>query len=127
MKQKIELLAPARDSATAMAALEHGADAVYMGGPSLGARAAATNSIGDIARVADRAHRFGAKLYVTMNTIIYDRELDDALRQTWQLYRAGADALIVQDMALTAMEGMPPIEHFPKLLSTTSRYFVSSR
>lgn len=110
MKQKIELLAPARDSATAMAALEHGADAVYMGGPSLGARAAATNSIGDIARVADRAHRFGAKLYVTMNTIIYDRELDDALRQTWQLYRAGADALIVQDMALTAMEGMPPID-----------------
>lgn len=110
MKQKIELLAPARDSATAMAALEHGADAVYMGGPSLGARAAATNSIDDIARIADRAHRFGAKLYVTMNTIIYDRELDDALRQTWQLYRAGADALIVQDMALTAMEGMPPID-----------------
>lgn len=110
MKQKIELLAPARDSATAIAALEHGADAVYMGGPSLGARAAATNSIGDIARVADRAHRFGAKLYVTMNTIVYDRELDDALRQTWQLYRAGADALIVQDMALTAMEGMPPID-----------------
>ena len=70
MKQKIELLAPARDSATAIAALEHGADAVYMGGPSLGARAAATNPIGDIARVADRAHRFGAKLYVTMNTII---------------------------------------------------------
>ena len=110
MKQKIELLAPARDSATAMAALEHGADAVYMGGPSLGARAAATNSIGEIARVADRAHRFGAKLYVTMNTIIYDHELDDALRQAWHLYRAGADALIVQDMALTAMEGMPPID-----------------
>ncbi len=90
-------------------ALLHGADAVYMGGPSHGARAAASNSIDDLRAVADMAHLYGARLYVTLNTIIYDDELEAVERQVWDLWRAGVDALIVQDMALLRMH-LPPIE-----------------
>ena len=96
----LELLAPARDAATAVEAIRHGADAVYIGGPAFGARAAAGNSIDDIRRVAEYAHTFGAKVYVTLNTIVYEDELDDVRRLVCELDRAGADALIVQDMAL---------------------------
>lgn len=110
-KQKprpVELLAPAKDKATAIEALRHGADAVYMGASSHGARQAAGNSVNDIAEVARYAHRFGAKVYVTVNTIIYDNELNQVRDLVWDLWRAGADALIVQDMALLEMD-LPPI------------------
>lgn len=105
----IELLAPARDVATAIAAIDHGADAVYMGAGAFGARSAAGNSIDDIRQVVDYAHQFGVRVYATVNTIIFDSELDAVRDLSWQLYRAGVDALIVQDLALTRMEGMPPI------------------
>lgn len=104
----IELLAPAKDAETAIQAILHGADAVYMGASSHGARHAAANSVADIARVAAFAHRYGARVYVTVNTIIYDDELADVERLVWDLWRAGADALIVQDMALLMMN-LPPI------------------
>ena len=95
----IELLSPARDADCGIEAIRHGADAVYIGGPDFGARAAAGNSVDDIRRLCDYAHLFGAKVYVTLNTILYDRELAAAERLIVQLYRAGADALIVQDWA----------------------------
>ena len=104
----LELLSPARDAETAIAAIDHGADAVYMGASSHGARSAAANSIDDIRRVAEYAHQYGARLYVTVNTIIYDDETSKVERLVHDLYRAGADALIVQDMALLRME-LPPI------------------
>jgi len=104
----IELLAPARNIDVARQAILHGADAVYIGGPSHGARAAASNSISDIAALVEFAHRFGVRVYVTLNTIIYDDELDAVRRIVVSLYRAGVDALIVQDMALPAMD-LPPI------------------
>lgn len=106
---RLELLAPARDAETAIAAIDHGADAVYIGGPDHGARAAAANSVEDISRVADYAHRFGARVYVTLNTLIYDDELDAVQGLVTELYAAGVDALIVQDMALLEMD-LPPVE-----------------
>lgn len=109
MPRPLELLAPARDFEVARMALMHGADAVYMGGPSHGARAAASNSIDDIRAVAELAHLYGARLYVTLNTIIFDDELQAVERQVWDLWQAGVDALIVQDMALLRMH-LPPIE-----------------
>ncbi len=104
----LQLLSPARDADTAIIAIDHGADAVYMGAPSHGARAAASNSIEDIGRVCRYAHRFDARVYVTVNTIIYEDELDDVCRMVWPLYCAGVDALIVQDMSLLRMP-LPPI------------------
>ncbi len=104
----IELLAPARDADTGIEAIRHGADAVYIGGPGFGARAAAGNPVADIGRLADYAHTYGARVYVAMNTLVYDDELDRAGRLAWQLYRAGADALIVQDMGLLQLD-LPPI------------------
>lgn len=109
MIQQLELLAPARDAATAIAAINHGADAVYIGAPAFGARAAATNSVEDIARVCDYAHQFGARVYVTLNTLIYNDELDAARRLIVQLWQIGVDALIVQDMAVLEMD-IPPID-----------------
>lgn len=104
----IELLAPAKDAATAIAAIDHGADAVYIGAPSHGARSAAAVSVDDIGRVAEYAHRFGARVYVTVNTIVLDNETKAVERMVGELYRAGADALIVQDMGLLRMQ-LPPI------------------
>lgn len=105
----IELLAPARDLATAIAAIDCGADAVYIGGPDHGARAAAANSIEDIKKLVEYAHPFGVKVYVTLNTLVYENEIDDVKELVRQLYRAGVDALIVQDMSLLEMD-IPPIE-----------------
>lgn len=102
MKQ-IELLAPAKDLATARAAIDSGADAVYMGGPRLGARAAATNSMDDIAEAARYAHLYGARLYMTMNTIVYDHEIDEARKIAQEAIDAGVDALIIQDPAYLRM------------------------
>ncbi|MCM1293336.1 MAG: U32 family peptidase [Bacteroides sp.] len=104
----IELLAPARSSSIAREAILHGADAVYMGASSHGARAAAANTVDDIRRTVDFAHQFGAKVYVTVNTIIYEQELTDVERLIRQLYTAGVDALIVQDMAVLRLD-IPPI------------------
>lgn len=105
----LELLAPARDVATAREAILHGADAVYIGAPSHGARAKAVNTIDDIRELVKFAVPFGVKIYVTVNTIIYDDELEDVSRMIWELYAAGVDALIVQDMALLEM-GLPLIQ-----------------
>ena len=101
--REIELLAPARDLATGIEAIRHGADAVYIGAPKFGARAAAGNSVEDIRQLVEYAHPFGVKVYVTLNTIIYDNELDEVQRLVGELADAGVDALIVQDFALCAM------------------------
>ncbi|MCM1348472.1 MAG: U32 family peptidase [Firmicutes bacterium] len=108
-KRKIELLAPARDAQTAIEAISHGADAVYIGSESHGARSAAANSVEQIARVVNEAHRFGVRVYVTLNTLVYDNELRQVEALVKRLYRIGVDALIVQDMALLRMD-IPPID-----------------
>lgn len=96
----LELLAPAKNLEIGMAAIDHGADAVYIGASRFGARASAGNSTDDIARLSDYAHQFGAKVHVTLNTIIYDDELDETVQLAEDVARAGADALLVQDMGL---------------------------
>ena len=105
----IELLSPAKNLECGIEAIRHGADAVYIGAPKYGARAAAGNSLDDLRQLADYAHQFGARVYVTLNTIVYDDELAEVEALVWQLYRIGIDALIVQDMALLTMK-LPPIE-----------------
>ena len=107
--KKIELLAPAKNLACGIAAITHGADAVYIGAPRFGARSAAGNSVEEIKELVLFAHRFGVKIYVTLNTIIKDEELEDARALAWELYRVGIDALIVQDMSLIQMDEMPPL------------------
>lgn len=102
----IELLAPAKDYRTAVAAVDFGADAVYIGGARFGARQAAGNTTEEIARVAEYAHRFGVRVHATLNTLLWDDELAEAERQARELIAAGIDALIVQDMALRRM-GLP--------------------
>ena len=108
MPQPIELLAPARNADIAISAIDHGADAIYIGASAHGARKMASNTLEDIARVVSYAHIFNVKVYVTVNTIVYDDELKDVERLVWNLYRIGVDALIVQDMALLRMH-LPPI------------------
>lgn len=105
----LELLSPARDAAIAREAILHGADAVYIGGPGFGARHNASNSLRDIAELVPFAHRFGAKVFVTLNTILHDDELEPAQRLIADLYHAGVDALIVQDMGVLELD-IPPIE-----------------
>ena len=87
----LELLSPARDAAIAREAILHGADAVYIGGPGFGARHNASNSLRDIAELVPFAHRFGAKVFVTLNTILHDDELEPAQRLITDLYQAGVD------------------------------------
>ena len=101
--RKIELLAPAKDLDTAVDAIDCGADAVYIGAGKFGARYSATNPIEDIARVAEYAHRYGVKVYATLNTLLFDNELEAAHEQALALIDAGVDALIVQDMAYWQM------------------------
>lgn len=107
-KRKIELLAPAKNLECGIEAINHGADAVYIGAPKFGARAAAGNSLEDIAALVEHAHLYNARIYVTVNTILKDEELKETEEMVWELYRAGVDALIVQDMALLEMN-LPPI------------------
>ncbi|MBR2026986.1 MAG: U32 family peptidase [Alistipes sp.] len=102
-KRKIELLAPAKDLVTAIDAIDCGADAVYIGAGKFGARHSATNPIEDIARVAEYAHLYGVKVYATLNTLLFDDELEEAREQALALIKAGVDALIVQDMAYWQM------------------------
>ena len=95
--RSIELLAPAKDLQCGIEAINHGADAVYIGSPKFSARAAAGNTLEDIRTLCSYAHQFGARIYVAFNTILTDEELSDAETIIWELYRAGADALIVYD------------------------------
>lgn len=106
---QLELLSPARDAAIAREAILHGADAVYIGGPGFGARHNAGNSLADIANLVEFAHRYRAKIFVTLNTILHDNELDSAQTLIHKLYHAGVDALIVQDMGILELD-IPPIE-----------------
>ena len=106
---ELELLSPARDLAIGIEAINHGADAVYIGGPAFGARSSAENSVRDIAQLVKHAHRFHSRIFVTMNTIFRDDELEPVRKLVWQLYDAGADALIIQDMGLLELD-LPPIQ-----------------
>ena len=110
-KKTIELLAPAKDKKTAFAAIDCGADAVYIGSPRFGARVNASNSLDDIKEVVEYAHRFRVKVYVTINTIMSDDELKEAVELIYQLYDTGVDAIIVQDMGLLECK-LPPIKLF---------------
>ena len=103
------MLAPARDVEIGRQAILHGADAVYLGGPVFGARANAANSVADIAKLVEFAHRYHARIFTTINTILHDAELEEARKLIWQLYDAGVDALIIQDMGLLEMD-LPPIQ-----------------
>lgn len=109
LPHELELLAPARDVEVGRQAILHGADAVYLGGPVFGARANAANSVADIAKLVEFAHRYHARIFTTINTILHDAELEEARKLVWQLYDAGVDALIIQDMGLLEMD-LPPIQ-----------------
>lgn len=109
--KKIELLAPAKDKESAIVAINYGADAVYMGASAFGARARVGNSLEDIKEVVDYAHKFGAKVYITVNTILSDDELNQAVELINDLYKIGADAIIVQDMGLLEVD-LPSIPIF---------------
>ncbi|GAB1098347.1 peptidase U32 family protein [Shewanella algae] len=105
---KLELMAPAKNADFGIEAIRHGADAVYIGGPAFGARHTAGNSVEDIARLCEFAHRYHAQVFVTFNTILLDDELEEAKRLIWAVYEAGADAIIVQDLGLLELD-LPPI------------------
>ncbi|HGM5578698.1 TPA: U32 family peptidase [Pseudomonas putida] len=108
-KNHLELLSPARDVAIAREAILHGADAIYIGGPSFGARHNACNEVGDIAELVEFARRYHARVFTTINTILHDNELEPARKLIHQLYDAGVDALIVQDLGVMELD-IPPIE-----------------
>ena len=105
---KIELLSPAKNLEVGMAALNHGADAVYIGGPSFGAREKAGNNIEDIEKLCRHAAQFDAKVYVTLNTLLYENEWEPARKLAWDCWNAGVNALIVQDLNLLQLD-LPPI------------------
>ena len=105
---KIELLSPAKNLEVGLAAIDHGADAVYIGGPAFGAREKAGNGIEDIEKLCHHAAQFDAKVYVTLNTLLYERELEPARQLAWDCWNAGVDALIVQDLQLLQLD-LPPI------------------
>ena len=106
---ELELLAPAKNAEVGIEAILHGADAVYIGGPGFGARVEAANAFDDIKKLTDFAHRFNARVYMTLNTIVNDEELKDAVRLAWRAYENGVDALIVQDMGILS-SNLPPIQ-----------------
>lgn len=106
--RNLELLAPAKNAEQGKAAINHGADAVYIGAPLFGARAAAGNSLEDIENLVRYAHVFGCKVYVTINTLLFDNELEDARSLIIKLYNIGVDALIIQDLGILEMD-IPPI------------------
>ena len=106
--KKIELLSPAKDVEVGLAAINHGADAVYIGGPDFGAREKASNTIQDIEKLCRHAALYDAKVYVTLNTLLYDNELERARKMAHDSWNAGADALIVQDLKLLDLD-LPPI------------------
>ncbi|MCU4157686.1 U32 family peptidase [Carboxylicivirga sp. A043] len=105
----IELLSPAKNLECGMAAIKHGADAVYIGGPGFGARKNAGNSLSDIEELINYAHLFGVKVYITLNTLLFDHEIDEANQLIHAIYKIGADAVIIQDMGLLETK-LPSIE-----------------
>ncbi|MCG8581253.1 MAG: U32 family peptidase [Bacteroidales bacterium] len=105
----IELLSPAKNLECGIAAINHGADAVYIGGPGFGARKNAGNSLADIEELINYAHLFGVKVYITLNTLLFDHEIDQANKLIHEIYKSGANAVIIQDMGLLETE-LPPIE-----------------
>lgn len=107
--RKIELLAPAKNLQTGIEAINHGADAVYIGADRFSARSNAGNTVEDIRQLAEYAHQYGARVFVALNTVLTDEQLPEAEKLIWELYEAGADALIVQDMGLLGLN-LPPIE-----------------
>jgi len=107
--RRLELLAPAKTAAIGHEAIRHGADAVYIGGPAFGARHNAGNPMTEIAGLVEYAHRFHARIYVTLNTILHDSELEAARTLARQCWDAGVDALIIQDMGLLELD-LPPID-----------------
>ena len=109
MQIALELLAPARNADIGIAAIDCGADAVYIAGPAFGARAAAGNPVADIARLCRYAHLYGAKVHATVNTLLQDGELEQARTLMWDLYEAGVDVFIIQDLQLLALD-LPPVE-----------------
>ena len=109
MIRPLELLAPAKNLACGIAAIDHGADAVYIGAPRFGARASVGNSVADIARLCDYAHQFQAKVYVTVNTIIYDDELEATRQLLQELQEVGVDAVLVQDFSLLTSHSSLPL------------------
>src|SRR5512145_3206073 len=117
--QKLELLAPAKDLESGKAAINHGADAVYIGASAFGARRAAGNNVSDIEALAKYAHIYNARVYVTLNTILFEDELEQARKLAIALWDAGIDALIVQDMAFMEMD-LPPV---PLFASTQTHNF----
>lgn len=109
--QKIELLSPAKDLETGLAAINCGADAVYLGAARFGAREAAGNSLADVEQLIRYAHRYWARVYVVVNTLLRDAEIDEAVKLIHQVYQAGADALIIQDVGLLECD-LPPLPLF---------------
>ena len=119
--RSLELLAPAKNLECGMAAVSHGADAVYIGASRFGARAAAGNTVEDIHQLCDYAHQYGARVYVTVNTILYEEELADTKQLLKALNACGVDALLVQDMGIleliaewSCMHRLKPITARPK-------------
>ena len=112
--RSLELLAPARNLDIGIAAIDCGADAVYIAGPGFGARQAAGNSLEDIARLCAYAHRFGARIFLTVNTIVYDNELEEVHALMRSSQEAGVDAFIVQDLALTRWDDITVPLHASK-------------
>ena len=109
IQHPLELLAPAKNADFGIEAIKHGADAVYIGGPAFGARYGAGNDVAEIKRLCDFAHRYRAKVFVALNTILHDDELEGSRLLAWELYEAGVDALIIQDMGLLEID-LPPIQ-----------------
>ena len=107
-RQKLELLSPARDLDCGIAAINHGADAVYIGASKFGARKVAGNNLEDIKKLITHAHLFSARVYVAINTLLFDEELEEAEKLIWDVYNIGADAIIIQDMGILQMN-LPPI------------------
>lgn len=120
---EIELLAPAKNLESGKVAINYGADAVYIGADRFGARAAASNSIADIHTLVQYAHKYKAKIFVTLNTILYDHELEEAETLIHQIYNAGADALIIQDMGILKMD----IPSIPLHASTQTNNYNADR
>jgi len=108
---KIELLSPAKDKICGFAAIDYGADAVYIGAPKFGARKNASNSLEDINELITYAHKFNVKVYPTVNTILFNEELEEAEKLIHNLYEVGADAIIIQDLGILEMN-LPPIRLF---------------
>lgn len=119
--REIELLVPARNAEIGIEAINCGADAVYIGAPAFGARHAAANSVADIARLVEYAHRYGARVYVTLNTILYDNELEQACKLACRLADVGVDALIVQDMAYCEMNLPLPLHASTQMDNRTAQ------